>query len=1057
MSSRLSELPQEQESSSPRRRGVTALLRSITPRVAYAVIALLLAALCVVAARYYSSVKSELTDMVLARRAAVAQLAAATLSERLDRVVDLGVSLATRVRFAELVAAGQWDAAVQIMKSVPAEFRFVDRVVLADVRGTVMADIPDLKVRGQNFAHRDWYQGVSREWRPYVSGVYRRSAAPQRSVFAVAVPVVDRNGAPSGILHLQVQLETFFDWATAIDLGAGGAVYIVDAKGAVAFDSRSPSRAEIADFSEHPAVARLLRGASGVEVVGEYVYAFMPGRHGWDVVVEQPAAQAFAARDAQLRFVQLAYALTALFLLAAAWLGVVELKATRRSLARHAERLRMLHEIDRAVLAEQTPEAIAAAVIRPLRELLGVSRAIVNKFDLAAGEAEWIAAAGRRRVHVGPGVRYSIRLMGDVEALRRGDTQLVDVHALPPGPETAALLASGVHVYMVVPMSAGGELLGAISFGGRSRTFPQEQVNIVREVAAQLAIAISQARLLARTREHAAELESRVRERTAALDALNQELEDLYNNAPCGYHSVGKDGVFVRMNDTELKWLGYTREEVIGKMGPRDLHTPESLKLFLQRFEQFKQSGEARDVEYEFRRKDGSVLPVVLNATAVRDRDGNFVMSRSTIFDNTERKRAQQATRESEQEMRMLHAATLEISKAEDSTEALAILLRKLCEYSGWSFAQSWLPYAGTTRLKLGPAWYSRVAGLEAFRERNERLAFAPEGGALERVSRTKVPDWIWELKPAAKAVRRPLMIDAGLKSWVGFPVLADGEVIAVIEFFDTELRSRDERMLRLISILATQLGPVIQRKRIAEQIEALNANLQRYTVELEATNKELESFTYSVSHDLRSPLRAVDGYARMLEEDYAGGLDDEGRRLLGVVRSSSRQMGQLIDDLLAFSRLGRQELFKREVDMHALAREVVDELARGSSARVELGLLPSVQADRALLKQAWANLVGNALKYSGKRQGARIEIGGREEQAENVYWVRDNGVGFDMRYADKLFGVFQRLHGQDAFPGTGVGLAIVQRVITRHGGRVWAEGRPGEGACFYFSLLRTT
>ena len=919
MSTRLSELPQEQESLKPRPGGVAELFRFINPRVAYAFIAVLLAVLCVVAARYYSTVKSDLTQVVMARRAAVAQLAAATLSERLDRVLDLGISLATRVRFAELVAAGQWEAAVQIMKSVPTEFRFVERVVLADVRGTVMADAPALNVRGQNFAHRDWYQGVSREWKPYISGVYRRAAAPQRSVFGAAAPVLDRNGAPAGILQLQVQLESFFDWAAAIDPGPGGVVYIVDGKGAVAFDSRSPSSVDIADFSAHPAVARLLRGASGVETIGEHVYAFMPGRHGWGVVVEQPAAQAFAARDAQLRFVQFAYALTALFLLAATCLGVVELKGARRSLARHAERLRMLHEIDRAVLAEQTPEAVAAAVIQPLRELLGVPRAIVNRFDLAAGEVEWIAAAGRRRVHVGPGVRYSIGLMGELEALRRGEVQLVDVQALPSSPETAALLASDVRFYMVVPMIAGGELVGALSFGGRSRAFPQEQVNIVREVAAQLAIAIRQARLLARVKEHAVELEHRVAERTAELD--------------------------------------------------------------------------------------------------------------------------------------MLHATTLEISTARDSTEALTLLLRKVCEYSGWPFAQCWLPHGGSTRLKLGPAWYSRAPGLDAFRRQNEGLAFAPEGGALERVWQNKEPAWVWDLRPDAYAVRRPLMIDAGLKSWIGFPVLADGEVIAVIEFFDTEPRGRDERVLQLISTLASQLGPVIERKRAAEQIAALNAHLQRNTLELEATNKELESFSYSVSHDLRAPLRAVDGYARMLEEDYRQNLDAEGQRLLRVVRDASTRMGRLIDDLLAFSKLGRQDLAKRPIDMGTLVAEVIAELRGDSQTAIAAAALPPAAADRAMLKQVWANLIGNALKYSGKREDARIEIGGRQELGERVYWIRDNGVGFDMRYAQKLFGVFQRLHRAEEFPGTGVGLAIVQRVITRHGGRIWAESRPGEGACFYFSL----
>ncbi len=1039
MSSRLSELPQEQDR-------VAAPRSSVNVRLAYGVVVLLLIALAVVAGRYYASVKSELTDVAMARRAAVAQLAAATLSERLDRMVDLGVALATRVRFAELVAAGQWEAAVQIMKSVPAEFRFVEHLSLNDVHGNAMVGVPAIGGRGRNLAHRDWYQGVTRDWKPYVSGVYRRSGTPQRNVFAVAVPVLDRSNAPVGILVLQVQLEAFFDWAAAIDAGPGGTVYIVDGKGVAAFDSRNPSAGELLDLSANPAVARLLRGEKGVEVLGEHVYAFMPGRHGWDVVVEQPAAQAFAARDAQLRFVQFAYALSALFLLGIGWLGVHEVKGARRSLARHAERLRMLHEIDRAVLAEETPEAIAAAVVQPLRELLGVPRAIVNRFDLAAGEVEWIAAAGRRRVHVGPGVRYSIRLMGDVEALRRGESQLVDVNALPQGPETAALLASGVHVYMVVPMLAGGELLGALSFGGASRSFPQEHLNIVREVAAQLAIALSQARLLARVRAQAEDLERRVAQRTAALDALNRELEDLYNNAPCGYHSINADGVFVRMNDTELRWLGYSREEVIGKMGPRDLHTPESLKLFVARFEQFKKTGEARGVEYEFRRKDGSVLPVVLNATLVRDRDGNFIMSRSTIFDNSERKRA-------EREMRMLHAATLEIGKAEDSTAAFSVLLRMVCEYSGWPFAQSWLPHGGTTRLKLGPAWCSVDPALARFRKVNEQLAFAPEGGALERVSRTRVPDWVWDLQPAEKAVRRPMMIEAGLRSWIGFPVLADGEVIAVIEFFDTRLRDRDERMLRLISILASQLGPVIQRKRAAEQIDALNANLQRYTVELEAANKDLESFSYSVSHDLRAPLRAVDGYARMLEEDYAARLDQEGRRLLGVVRAASSQMGQLIDDLLEFSRLGRKDLAQQRVDMEALAREVAAELGASARATIEISALPPADGDRAMLRQVWANLIGNALKYSGKRDAPRVEIGGRAEAVQNVYWVRDNGVGFDMRYAQKLFGVFQRLHAQNEFPGTGVGLALVQRVVARHGGRAWAEGQPGKGACFHFSL----
>jgi signal transduction histidine kinase len=220
----------------------------------------------------------------------------------------------------------------------------------------------------------------------------------------------------------------------------------------------------------------------------------------------------------------------------------------------------------------------------------------------------------------------------------------------------------------------------------------------------------------------------------------------------------------------------------------------------------------------------------------------------------------------------------------------------------------------------------------------------------------------------------------------------------------------------------------------------------------LQAANKELESFAYSVSHDLRAPLRAVEGYARMLEEDSAPKLDDEGRRQLAMIRSGSRQMDQLIQDLLALSRLGRQALRPAPLDMAALARETLSELPVGK-ARVAIGELPAASGDRALLKQVWVNLLSNAIKYSGRRDAPEVKISGVANNEQLVYCVQDNGAGFDMRYADKLFGVFQRLHRPEEFPGTGVGLAIVQRIVARHGGRVWAEGKPNEGAIFFFSL----
>ena len=231
---------------------------------------------------------------------------------------------------------------------------------------------------------------------------------------------------------------------------------------------------------------------------------------------------------------------------------------------------------------------------------------------------------------------------------------------------------------------------------------------------------------------------------------------------------------------------------------------------------------------------------------------------------------------------------------------------------------------------------------------------------------------------------------------------------------------------------------------------------LRQQSAELISANTELESFSYSVSHDLRAPLRAIDGFALMLEEDYAAHLGDEGKRLLSVIRTNSRKMGLLIDDLLALSRIGRREMSKSTVPMQSVAQEVIQEAleAEGRSrAQVDLAALPAVRGDRRLLRQVWMNLISNALKYTSRVAQPRVEISGYRDGAEIVYRVQDNGAGFDMRYYDKLFGVFQRLHRDDEFAGTGVGLAIVQRVVKRHRGRVWAEGKPHAGATFYFAL----
>lgn len=224
---------------------------------------------------------------------------------------------------------------------------------------------------------------------------------------------------------------------------------------------------------------------------------------------------------------------------------------------------------------------------------------------------------------------------------------------------------------------------------------------------------------------------------------------------------------------------------------------------------------------------------------------------------------------------------------------------------------------------------------------------------------------------------------------------------------------------------------------------------------QLLSVNKELEAFTYSVSHDLRAPLRAVNGYAEMLNEDFGQKLNEEGKRIINNIAYNATKMGILIDDLLAFSRLGRKDLNKKLIDMNELMEGVLNDInkAHPNNAKVNVKKLHNVKADYGLLYQAMFNLVSNAIKYSSKNKSSIVDISSKENGDEFVFTIKDNGVGFDMKYSDKLFGVFQRLHSQEEFEGTGVGLAIVQRVIAKHHGRVWAEGVLNEGATFNFSI----
>lgn len=464
-----------------------------------------------------------------------------------------------------------------------------------------------------------------------------------------------------------------------------------------------------------------------------------------------------------------------------------------------------------------------------------------------------------------------------------------------------------------------------------------------------------------------------------------------------------KDGCFRRLNPA-WEQLGYTLQELSTRPFVEFVH-PEDREATVAQTRKLADAGTSVDFENRYRCKNGSYRWLLWQAAPSPDH--RFIYA--TARDITERKQAEAALREAEERLRLL---------VEGVKDYAIYMLDPAGNIASWN--------AGAKRIKgydseevLGQH-FSRFYTAEDLRRGKPEL----------------------EIKTAA---------ETGRYEEEGWRVRKDGTtfwanvVLTAVRDEAGQLRG-----------FAKVTRDVTDRKRAEDDIKELNRALRQHATQLEAANKELEAFCYSVSHDLRAPLRSIDGFSQALLEDYAGALDEEGRDSLCRVRAATQRMGQLIDDLLNLSRVTRAEMAHETVDLSAMAREVTEELRRTDPDRaVEFVVADGivVEADPRLMRVVLNNLLANAWKFTGKVPGARVEFGCAGVNGSRAYFVSDNGAGFDMAYAAKLFGVFQRLHAMDEFPGTGVGLATVQRIVHRHGGRVWADGQIGRGATFSFTL----
>jgi len=559
-----------------------------------------------------------------------------------------------------------------------------------------------------------------------------------------------------------------------------------------------------------------------------------------------------------------------------------------------------------------------------------------------------------------------------------------------------------------------GKVLGtfAIYYREPRHPTPAELELIVRAVHVTR-IAIERKRADEKIHALTAELEQRVAARTAELQAANASLTDF--KAALDAHAIvsitDPQGKITYANDNFCAISQYARAELLGQdhgIVNSGHHPP----TFMGDLWQAITSGRVWKGEIKNRAKNGSFYWVNSTIVPFLGAGGKPVQFIAIRTDITRRKKVEEALRDSEERMRLAaEAADTGVWEWDVRTDALQ--------------------------------WDERMFAIYG-------LPPAPAG-------RATYADWRAAVLPAdlaeQEAVLQQTVATCG-RSHREFRIVRAGDrAVRVIHGAEMVVPGADGKAARVVGINLD----ITARKRAEEQIVKLNEALQSRAAELEAANRELEGFSYSVSHDLRAPLRAVDGYSRMLVEDCGPQLDDEGRRMLGVIRSETRRMGRLIDDLLAFARLGRQQIEPTLIDMHALAREVFDELAAlepERQLRLELRPLPPARGTAAMLRQVWVNVIGNAIKFTSERAVGEIEIGAREDAAGGTqYYVKDNGAGFDMRYVGKLFGVFQRLHTKQEFDGTGVGLALVQRIVQRHGGRVAAEGEVDRGATFSFTL----
>ena len=541
----------------------------------------------------------------------------------------------------------------------------------------------------------------------------------------------------------------------------------------------------------------------------------------------------------------------------------------------------------------------------------------------------------------------------------------------------------------------------------------------------------------------------------AVLETRRDDLriaQELIEVLPIPVFFKGRDGKYQGVNRAWEAFFGVKRKDILGgnvadlyptEPGVAAKHTEMDARLWAA----------PGDQSYEIRlaMRDGRVRHTIYYKATYAGPDGEVAGLIGTIIDITERKQA-------EQREAIEHAVARHLGSDESLGDAIRGIMQVMCERLDWACAARWSLDEAHNRLHCVETWSEDDERIHAFLELSRRETFVPgTTGMIRRVLTTGESVWIADIAQKKDFLRGPKATDAGLRGAFALPVRMGDKVLGAIEFFSHEPRHPDKWLLTTTVSIGNLIGQLMARRQAEAAMREAFRELEHKTRELTRSNEELQQFAYVASHDLQEPLRMISSYTQLLGRRYGDRLDGDAKEFMAYIVDGAARMKQLIEDLLAYSRVGTRGKQFQEVDSGAsLARALANLRAsqEASGAVITHDPMPHVLADGAQLAQVFQNLIGNAIKFRGEGP-PRIHVGAQTTETVCVFTVKDNGIGLDTQYAERIFMMFQRLHNKTDYPGTGIGLAIVKKIVERHGGRIWVESEPGKGATFGFTIAR--